>query len=280
MKLIEQYGKHYDENYDLHVRNIQDIRNNNCDLFSMIFDSFKFGYMQGMKATKAQMGKAVDSMEKQLVILKGNDVFTDSLIIAEGTGNQHESVQRRIREYEKEICTFGKLGFKIRPMESGQEQKIYQLNEMQATFLITLLRNTVIVVEFKMELVRQFYAMRQFIFERQTKGWNEVREQGKLIRKEETDVLKRLVESARKQGYDHEDKLLYINYIRLANKICGIDERDNASSAKLSNLTVAENIILHCIQAGIDEGKYYKDIYQDCKKRLEMFKDIAYLEVA
>lgn len=75
-------------------------------------------------------------------------------------------------------------------------------------------------------------------------------------------------------------KLLYINYTKLANKICGVSGRDNASMEQLSNLTVAENIILHCIDCGIQENKYYKDIYQDCKKRLEMFKDIAYLEVA
>lgn len=88
------------------------------------------------------------------------------------------------------------------------------------------------------------------------------------------------MEYARKQGYNHEDKLLYMNYTRLANKICGISKRDNATIEQLSTLTVAENIILHCVQLGIQNEKHYKDIYQDCKKRLEMFKDIAYLEVA
>lgn len=219
-------------------------------------------------------------MNEVLVNLKGNEAFTDSLIIARGTHNQHESIQRRIRDYEREISSFGKLGFEIRPMPSGQEQKIYKLNEMQATFLITLLKNTETVVKFKMELVRQFYAMRQFIFERQTKGWIQTREQGKLTRKAETDILSELVEYAKTQGYEHKDSLLYINYTKLANKICGISARDNATTEQLNNLTVAENIILHCIQAGIQEEKHYKEIYKDCKQRLEMFKDIAYLEVA
>jgi len=219
-------------------------------------------------------------MKDQLVTLQNNEAFTDSMVIANGTDNQHESIQRRIRDYEKEICTLGKLGFEIRPMPSGQEMKIYLLNEQQATFLITLLKNTEKVVAFKLELVRQFYAMRQFIFERQTYGWIKTREHGKITRNAETNVLKGLVEYARKQGYDHEDNLLYVNYTKLANKICGISKRDNATIEQLSNLTVAENIILHCVQVGIEEEKHYKDIYQDCKKRLEMFKDIAYLEVA
>lgn len=219
-------------------------------------------------------------MYNELVILKGNKAFTDSMVIANGTNNQHESVQRRIRDYNKELSVFGEVGFEIRPMESGQEMKIYLLNEQQATFLITLLKNTEKVVKFKLELVRQFYAMRQFIFERQTEGWIQTREQGKITRKAETDMLSGLVEYARKQGYNHEDKLLYMNYTRLANKICGISKRDNATIEQLSTLTVAENIILHCVQLGIQNEKHYKDIYQDCKKRLEMFKDIAYLEVA
>ena len=121
--------------------------------------------------------------------------------------------------------------------------------------------------------------MRQFIFERQSKNWIQTREQGKLTRKAETDVLKSLVEYAKLQGSEHSDKM-YITYTKLAYKICGVSGRDNATAQQLSNLTVAENIILHCIQAGIDENKHYKDIYKDCKKRLEMFKDIAYLEVA
>ena len=87
-------------------------------------------------------------MYNELVILKGNKAFTDSMVIANGTNNQHESVQRRIRDYNKELSVFGEVGFEIRPMESGQEMKIYLLNEQQATFLITLLKNTEKVVKF------------------------------------------------------------------------------------------------------------------------------------
>lgn len=49
---------------------------------------------------------------------------------------------------------------------------------------------------------------------------------------------------------------------------------------QLNNLSLIENIILNCIQSGIIQGKHYKVIYQDCKRRIETFKDIAYLECA
>jgi phage regulator Rha-like protein len=218
----------------------------------------------------------------ELVTVKNNQIFTDSKIISDGVGIKHHSIQQLIAKYENDISEFGQLAFEMRPVKYSRGtnfEKIYFLNEEQATFIITLMRNNKTVVAFKKELVRQFYLMRQFIFERQSKNWIQTREQGKLTRKAETDVLKSLVEYAKLQGSEHSDKM-YITYTKLANKICGVSGRDNATAQQLSNLTVAENIILHCIQAGIDENKHYKDIYKDCKKRLEMFKDIAYLEVA
>lgn len=220
-------------------------------------------------------------MEKQLVTLCGNNAFTDSMVIANGTGNQHESVVTLIKKYQTDFEDFGNIEFSdLKSGKRGRPTKLAKLNEEQATLLMTYLDNTEVVRKFKKELVRQFYAMRRFIFERQTQGWVQTREQGKLTRKAETDVLANLVEYAKSQGYSHKENLLYINYTKLANKICGVSGRDDATMEQLSNLTVAENIILHCIQAGIQEEKHYKEIYQDCKKRLEMFKDIAYLEVA
>lgn len=44
-----------------------------------------------------------------------------------------------------------------------QNIKVYRLNEQQATFVISLMRNTKPVVEFKKELVKQFYEMKQII---------------------------------------------------------------------------------------------------------------------
>lgn len=220
-------------------------------------------------------------MENQLVVLQGNEAFTDSMIIANGTNNQHKSVVSLIKAHMKRLEKFGEVGFsdlKSTNPKGGRPTRVYELNEPQATLLITFLDNTDIVADFKTELVRQFYAMRQFILQKQSKEWTTAREQGKITRNAETSVLKNLVDYARGQDFTKEDRFLYMNYSRLADKICGIGKRDNATVQQLTNLTVVENIILHCIQAGIEQEKYYKEIYQECKKRLEMFRDIAYLE--
>lgn len=75
--------------------------------------------------------------------------YTLSNIIAEGAGIKHSSITRTIRKHEKDFEEFGKLGFKIRPSNSGQNEKIYKLNEDQAILLITYLKNTDIVREFR-----------------------------------------------------------------------------------------------------------------------------------
>lgn len=219
---------------------------------------------------------------QELIKVMGNDIFTDSKIIAEGTGNQHEAVQKIINKYGADIEDFGALRFEMRVLKhenykGSTREKIYYLNEEQATFIITLLRNSKKVVEFKKELVRQFYQMRKFILEKQSKEWQETRRAGKLIRREETDTIQRLIEYAKEQGSEHADKL-YLVYSKLANSIVGISNRDEATIIQLNNLSMMEHIILCVIDMGILTGKHYKEIYQDCKQRVQMVKDLAFLE--
>ena len=215
-----------------------------------------------------------------LVELKGNDVFTTSMIIAEGTNNEHESVTALIKKYQSDFKEFGKICFTdLKSGKRGRPTRIYQINEEQATLLVTYLDNNEIVRKFKIELVRQFYAMRRLLMERQTQTWQETRYQGKLTRKAETDVLKQLVDYAKDQGSQNADKL-YMTYSKLANKMTGIVSRDTADVMQLNNLSVVENIILHCVQLGILGDKHYKQIYQDCKQRLIDYQEIAFLKIS
>lgn len=212
----------------------------------------------------------------ELVELKGNDVFTNSKVIADGTNNQHESVVAIIRKYEKDILDFGNIDFSdLKSGKRGQPERVYYLNEEQATFVITLLRNSKIVVKFKKELVRQFYAMRRFILEKQSKLWGETRIANKENRLKETDVIKLLVDYAKEQGSTHSDKL-YVTYTKLAKSVIG-GNRDNITVSDLNNLTLVESIILQTIRIDMSMGMHYKYIYRDCKNRIEQFADITYL---
>ncbi|MDY5435804.1 Rha family transcriptional regulator [Peptostreptococcus porci] len=110
--------------------------------------------------------------------------YTLSNIIAEGVGIKHSSITRTIRKHEKDFEEFGKLGFKIRPSDSGQNEKIYILNEEQATLLITYLKNTDIVREFKKRLVKEFYKLKEEVI-----NFRIQREIEKPLRRTLTDAI-------------------------------------------------------------------------------------------
>lgn len=214
----------------------------------------------------------------QLVKIVKDNIFTDSLVIAQGTGNQHKNVKELIQKYQKDIRDFGTLSVLNGESTGGRLSKVFQLNEEQATFVITLLRNSKQVVAFKKELVRQFYIMRQLLIEKQSQQWQQTRLESKKNRRLEAEEIKQLVQYAKAQGSENAEKY-YITLSKLANKTVGISstERERANINQLNTLILVENIINHRIQEGIKQGLHYKEIYRSCKERLKQFKEIAYL---
>ena len=129
----------------------------------------------------------------ELVEVRQDKIFTNSKVIAMGTNNQHKNVKEIIQKYEKifeETPELGKVTFKTEALPSGQKEKIYLLNEGQAMFLMTLLRNDGVdgvVVKFKAKLASEFIRMRKFICEKQSRLWSETRISNKENRLKETD---------------------------------------------------------------------------------------------
>ncbi|MEI4339620.1 Rha family transcriptional regulator [Streptococcus suis] len=107
----------------------------------------------------------------ELVYMDGRkEPYTLSSIISDNAEITHHAVKEQIRKHLAELEKFGKVAFKMTPLESGQSKRDYILNEQQATLLITFLRNTAPVIAFKSALVRAFFEMRdevaQFRYQR------------------------------------------------------------------------------------------------------------------
>ena len=93
----------------------------------------------------------------------------------------------------------------------------------------------------------------------------------------ETDSIKEFVAYAKEQGSQHADRY-YCNFTKMVNKAAGITSgRDEASIQQLNNLNLIEHIITEVIQGSIRQEKPYKEIYLDCKDRIQRFVEIAYL---
>ena len=95
-----------------------------------------------------------------------DEAFTNSVILAQGAEIEHASVIKLITTHLDDVSEFGRVGFQIVPFETKggiQKMKICRLNKEQATFVISLMKNTKAVVAFKKELVKQFFVMEQYI---------------------------------------------------------------------------------------------------------------------
>ena len=98
----------------------------------------------------------------ELVYMDGKkEPYTLSSIIAECTNLQHHTITKTIRKHQARFEQFGTVGFKSQATDSGQSTKDYILNEQQATLLVTFLKNTEQVANFKTNLVKAFFEMRE-----------------------------------------------------------------------------------------------------------------------
>ena len=73
---------------------------------------------------------------------KKSEPYTLSSVIAEYTGVQHKTVKNLINKHKESLQVFEKVHFKNEPLPSGQKERNYMLAEVQATLLITFMKNT------------------------------------------------------------------------------------------------------------------------------------------
>lgn len=96
----------------------------------------------------------------KLVERQGEKIFTTSLVIAEGADVSHQSTLRLIRKHSDRLNRHRQVGFEVRLNRQGSRTEIAILDERQATLLLTFLKNTEVVLNFKERLVDEFYRMR------------------------------------------------------------------------------------------------------------------------
>ncbi len=213
----------------------------------------------------------------ELITIRKEQAVTSSLQVAEAFGRRHDRVLRAIENLLVNVPKNGEVEFQKSTYvdAKGEERTIYFMNR-DAFSLLVMGFTGKNAIEWKLKYISAFNAMERLLVEKQTSAWIESRKQGKITRRNETDVIKELVEYAKSQGSTHSD-MLYMTYTRLVNRTIGVKNRDNATILQINNLTLAEHIVLNTIRNGMAAGKTYKEIYQDSKTQLEAFSEIAFL---
>lgn len=236
---------------------------------------------------------------KDLVFLKSNQPVTTSLIIADGTGNEHRSIIRLIQNYQPQFERWGKVKFADVDLKSatnfiegaqdnnrrlsndgrGKPTTIAYLNEQQATFLITLLRNNDVVLEFKSELVDRFYKMREILLNQQNEQWRELRAATKISFKELTPVIRVLHEWATAHGCKVSEKVFFMNFFKLINKTLGINpnSRDTLAAWQLYEVDKLQFIARTIITGLLTQGADYHLPYRNCKDAFETYARLSFI---
>lgn len=123
-------------------------------------------------------------MNKLVLLSNGlSEPYITNDTIAEFTDVNVETVNRLTRTHLKRLEQFGSVGFEIRA--DSTHQKTWHYNEQQATLLITFMKNTEQVANFKEALVKAFYAQRTELTERRV-----MLERNKQTNKDLGEVIK------------------------------------------------------------------------------------------
>jgi Rha family phage regulatory protein len=209
----------------------------------------------------------------ELVYLKNNAAVCDSLQVAEKFGKNHKYVLEKIEKLLG-ADSANKLAQCIRVSKykdaSGKCNKMYLLNKDGFVFLAFGFTGK--EADFwKWKYIDAFNQMEKLIREKGTAAYRISEQEERMTRRAETDAIKEFVEYAKEQGSTHADHY-YSNCTRLAYKTVGITDKGTAAGSQLDDLSLVEHLIAHTLRTGMAAGRGYKDIYLDCKHRLESMK--------
>lgn len=200
---------------------------------------------------------------KELVLIKpiGSrmEPYTTADTVAQYAQVRHKTINELIRKHEKDLEEFGTLAFEMEacPHRTGASvQKLYHLNEQQATLLITYLRNTAPVRQFKKALVRGFFEARNELSRREIQ-----RAIKTPVRRNLTDAIRDSGEAERMKGhaYDAYTNLIYKTAIgktaAQVRKSAGVDRRADAVSLltadELAEVTRREAQVCTLLECGM-----------------------------
>ena len=218
----------------------------------------------------------------ELVIFNKKEPVTTTLVIADGMKLKHNAVLFLVKKYKKRLEKIATLQVALQK-SGGRPTSFYYLNEQQTVFLVTLMKNSETVLDFKDMLVEEFFRMKKALSEMTTRqtneAWLESRETGKLSRREETDTIKAFVEYAKAQGSTQAERY-YGNISKMENSALFFLEqkfpnvRNALTGQQLHIISTADIAVAQALKEGMKQELHYKDIYKLAKGRIETISKI------
>ena len=153
-------------------------------------------------------------------------------------------------------------------------------NKEQPMFILTLNQAKQVLLReskyVRRAIISYIEVLEQAIIDKAKSEWLLTRQQGKLVRREETDAIQELIKYAKRQGSEHSEKL-YMTYRKLVNSLVGIkaNSRDKVDFGILMIIRQLEDMFTRVITSSMENEIHYKEIYQICKKQGTQFIEIV-----
>lgn len=219
-------------------------------------------------------------MQNNLMIFENKkQAVVSSRTVADKFEKQHKNVLQSIEWIIKSAEISADLFYESSYLDgSNRKQREYLLTRDGFSLLVMGFTGKE-ALNWKIKYIQAFNAMEALIKEKQSSEWLITRRQGKLIRRNETDVLAALADYAEEQGSKNMRKQVYTIYTKLVNSLVGIDAgmRDSVPFKTLSTIMFIEDMIMHTITEEMQNGTYYKEIYKKCKSNGLQIAQFAYL---
>ena len=223
----------------------------------------------------------------ELVEAKRKEVYCDSHIVARKFGLKNNYVNARIKKVAADLETVGRdhgVTPKVITEERvyrGNKYTAYLMNRDFFVFLVMRFKGKK-AIEWQLRFIAAFNAMEQRLLTADKNAtdpaWLGQRDQAKITRREETDVIKEFVEYATAQGsksaqyyYKHITNATYkaLDMIEQARPKL----RDTMDIYELAQLLLAEKVARDKIKEYMGLKRNYKDIYTSVRDDLLVFGD-------
>ena len=211
----------------------------------------------------------------QLVTLHGRNATTTSLIVADGFGKKHKNVLQAIETLIADLPEKDRLNFKPIFYLDAMNRKQMMFDMTRDGFSLLAMGFTgKKALEWKLKFLAAFNLMEKTLLNQQNLSWQESRQQSKIGRRDETDVIQQFVNYAINQG-SKKAQMYYMNITSMTYKALFLVTaaspkpfRDMLDSMQLSFLTTAEYLIQAALDEGMKKSMHYKDVYQLCRERV------------
>ena len=212
--------------------------------------------------------------------------FCSSLDISEEFDIMHKHILEKIGNLIADIPTV-KSQF-IESEFTNERNRKYPMYLMNRDGYMTLVmelnakskESRVRLSEKKQLFIQAFNKMEELLLKeknnKENLEWNKSREQGKQIRLETTDTIKKFVDYATEQG-SKSANMYYKHFTKAEYKALGFIEqakpnlRDTLNLMQLHQLILAEDLTRRCIEKYMNENLHYKEIYVLVKQDIENF---------